>query len=104
MYTQTTAARKAAIRRTNDELARLAAEKGERSAPSPVSSPRFPSKLPDSLAITVAPSVVSAKRNELCDTILSTVPDNDKAEELRTACDGDGCIWRTPKITNLTTN
>ena len=91
VYTQTPAARQAAIQRTNDELARLAKEKGEKTPPSPVNSPRFPSKLPDSLAITVAPSVVSAKRHELCDTILSTVPDNDKADALRAISNGDGC-------------
>ena len=91
MYVQTPAARQAAIQRTNDELARIAREKGDKGAPSPDHSPIFPSKLPDSLAITVAPSVVSAKRNELCDTILSTVPDNDKADALRALCNGDGC-------------
>ena len=36
-------------------------------------------------------SIVNEKRRELCDTILSTIPDNDKADSLRAICNGDGC-------------
>ena len=91
VYTQSPAARQAALERTNLERVKAAKDRGDAQPPTPVSSPIFPTKLPDSLAITVAPSIVNAKRSELCDTILSTVPDNDKADSLRALCHGDGC-------------
>ena len=90
VYQQNAAAYAAAVRRTN-EAAAAAAAAASRTPPQPSNTPSFPDRLPDSYAVTIAPSVIQAKRNDLCETILSTVPDNDKAEELRTACNGDGC-------------
>ena len=90
VYVQNAAARAAAIARTNSEN-RVAAITAGAPAPAPVTVPTFPAQVPNSAAVVVSRSVVEAKRNELCDTILSTVPDNDKAESLRTICNGDGC-------------
>ena len=89
-YVQSPAAFAAALQRTNQELADAAAAAGA-PAPAPSLVPTFPTELPKGSAVSVAASVIQCKRNELCDTILATVPDDDKAEELRQKCGGDGC-------------
>ena len=90
VYVQNAAAHAAAIARTNLENATAAAA-ANAPAPAPVTVPTYPAQVPNSIAVYVSRSVIEAKRSELCDTILSTVPDNDKAESLRAICQGDGC-------------